>query len=76
MFKKILYTLFSIIYFWLIKSGLVLGIMFSTYLFVTNTGVMALLWFAITLVCIVEIIFQLRTTLKTIEKLWQEKEKV
>ena len=75
MLKKILYTLFSIIYFWLIKSGLVLGIMFSTYLFVTNTGVMALLWFAITLVCIVEIVFQLRTTLKTIEKLWQEKEK-
>lgn len=75
MLKKILYTLFSIIYFWLIKSGLVLGIMFSTHLFVTNTGVMALLWFAITLICIVEIVFQLRTTLKTIEKLWQEKEK-
>ena len=75
MLKKILYTLFSIIYFWLIKSGLVLGIMFSIHLFVTNTGVMALLWFAITLICIVEIVFQLRTTLKIIEKLWQEKEK-
>lgn len=75
MLKKILYTLFSIIYFWLIKSGLVLGIILSIYLFVANTGVMALLWFAITLVCIVEIAFQLRTTLETIKKLWQEKEK-